>query len=251
MCPNCRAFITTDDKVCPYCDAAIGPRAVDRRSPDNALGGLIPAAHFTTAMILLINIGLYLAVSLDSQGSVYQAGASFAGALHGGQWWRLITAGFLHGGLLHILMNSWVLFSLGAQVEEIYGTPRFLVIYFASTVMGFVFSAWLGRVSVGASAGTYGLIGAMIAFGIQERSPELRRYFVTWAVYGLVLSLLPGIDLAAHVGGMVGGFLVTLAARQPGWKPGVERLWRIAGGFCVLLTALAFGRMFLYLSSGR
>lgn len=251
MCPNCRAFITTDDKVCPYCDLQLGARAIDRRMPDDVLGGLIPAAHFTTALILLINIGLFIATTLDTARVLYGAGASYGPAIAGGQWWRLVTAGFLHGGWMHLLMNSWVLYSLGAQVEETYGTARFLVIYFASTVAGFFLSAGLGHYSVGASAGTYGLIGSMIAFGFQERSSELRRYFVTWAAYGLVLSLLPGIDLAAHIGGLVGGFAVTMIARQPTLREGVEKVWRYAGGFCVLLTALAFARMFMLVALQR
>ena len=55
MCPNCRAFITTDDKVCPNCQFTVVPKAVDRRTPADALGGLIPHARFTTMLILLIN----------------------------------------------------------------------------------------------------------------------------------------------------------------------------------------------------
>ena len=62
MCPNCRAFITTDDKVCPYCQFTVGPKAVDRRNPADALGGLIPHARFTTMLIMLINTGLYVAM---------------------------------------------------------------------------------------------------------------------------------------------------------------------------------------------
>ncbi|MEZ5365296.1 MAG: rhomboid family intramembrane serine protease [Bryobacterales bacterium] len=57
-----------------------------------------------------------------------------------GQWWRLITAGFLHGGIFHILMNSWVLYDLGAQVEHIYGTSRYLAIYLISSIGGFAAS---------------------------------------------------------------------------------------------------------------
>ena len=64
-------------------------------------------------------------------------GAKWNMGLAQGEYWRLVTAGFLHGGLIHILMNSWVLFDLGAQVEEIYGSSRMLVIYFVSTVGGF------------------------------------------------------------------------------------------------------------------
>src|ERR1700692_2374450 len=122
MCPNCRAFITTDDKVCPYCDVPVGTRAINKRSPADALGGLIPHARFTTILILLINTGLFVAMmlrsskvtggmSMDFDGqTLFDFGAKERGAIAAGQWWRLITAGFLHGGLLHILMNSWVLF---------------------------------------------------------------------------------------------------------------------------------------------
>src|SRR5579863_4155398 len=149
MCPNCRAFITTDDKICPYCQAEVGPRAIERRSP-TAVGGIIPHARFTTMMILLVNTGLYVAmmlyhaqanggnVGLDMDGKTLEL---FGGNFPGGEWWRLITAGYLHGGLLHILMNSWVLFDLGPQVDEAFGTPRFLVLYFVSTITGYMASS--------------------------------------------------------------------------------------------------------------
>jgi len=167
-----------------------GARAVDRRQPGEILGGLIPHTHFTTAMILLINFGLFAATV------IYGMRAGHADALWGidgltlfafgakyreamvldGQWWRLVTAGFLHGGLLHIAMNSWVLFDLGAQVEESYGSSRFLVFYFVSTVFGFLASFWFSNsLSVGASAGLMGLIGAMIALGVRGESRTGRR----------------------------------------------------------------------------
>ena len=60
MCPNCRAFITTSDRTCPYCGQQVGPRAIDVRQPGAILGGLIPQAHFTTILILLINFGLFI-----------------------------------------------------------------------------------------------------------------------------------------------------------------------------------------------
>src|SRR5579864_4933101 len=182
MCPHCRAFITTDDKVCPYCDTEVGKRAVERRAPSDALGGLIPQARFTTVVLMLINTGLYVATVLytsrlggetgfdPSSQALFDFGAKDPRAiLLFGQWWRLITAGFLHGGILHILMNMWVLFDLGAQAEEVYGTSRFLVIYLASSVAGFLVSLyWSPALSIGASAALFGLIGAMIAFGVRE-----------------------------------------------------------------------------------
>jgi rhomboid protease GluP len=263
MCPHCRAFITTDDKVCPYCETQVGPKAVERRAPADALGGLIPHARFTTMMILLINTGLYVAMVLHSmrinpQGSALDLdpntlldfGAKYGPALMAGQWWRLITAGFLHGGLLHILMNSWVLFDLGAQVEESFGTARYLVIYFVSTITGFLASFyWSPTLSIGASAGIFGLIGAMIALGVRDRSSygtAVRGLYVRWAIYGLIMGLIFSFtDNAAHVGGLVGGFIVAYLAGPPGYSRTVERIWQIAAGFAILITAMAFARMFL------
>ena len=60
MCPHCRAFITTSDKVCPYCDTPVGPKAIDVRSPGDLLGGLIPGGQFVTVLILTANVGMFL-----------------------------------------------------------------------------------------------------------------------------------------------------------------------------------------------
>lgn len=265
MCPHCRAFITTDDKVCPYCDTPIGPRAVDRRQPGDIMGGLIPHARFTTTLILLINAGLYVATAISSMKSgaggffdidaqtLVNFGAMLRRAVYAGQWWRLITAGFLHGGIMHIAMNSWVLFDLGAQTEQFFGTSRMIVIYIAATIGGFYASYHWAPLSVGASAGLFGLIGAMIAFGIHERShygAALRSFYVRWAVYGLAIGLLPGlnIDMAAHIGGLVTGFVVAYIAGTPkltgGWT---ESLWRLLAGLSVALTLLAFAQMFVWM----
>src|SRR5258708_39999537 len=69
MCPHCRAFITDKDRVCPYCHEQVGARAIDRRSPADALGGLIPHGRVTTSMILLLNVGLFIATVVLSMKS--------------------------------------------------------------------------------------------------------------------------------------------------------------------------------------
>ncbi len=264
MCPNCRAFISSDDRVCPYCGQQVGARAVERRSPLDAMGGLIPHARFTTMIILLLNLGLYAATTIysmkepggnlmDIDGrTLFAFGAKFSPAiLQDGQWWRLVTAGFLHGGILHILMNMWVLFDLGVQVEEVYGTSRYLVIYLATTVAGFLASTyWSPSLSVGASAGLFGLIGAMIALGVRNRHSTMgaavRAHYTQWAIWGVVIGLLPGfrVDNAAHLGGLAAGFLLAYAAGTPrlsvDWT---DNLWRGLAVVCVLLTAAAFGFM--------
>src|ERR1700677_1899090 len=249
MCPNCRAFVTTSDKVCPYCQAPLGARAVERRNPGEILGGLIPHARFTTVMILLINTALFVAQYVSPQSGITEAGQSVPAVLMQGQWWRLVTAGFLHGGILHILMNSWVLFDLGAEVETLYGTSRLIVFYFISTVTGFLASSHLGHYpSVGSSAGIFGLIGAMLAFGFTDRSSlgmQVKALYTRWVIYGLVLSFLPGVDFWAHVGGFAGGFLTGWLASTPRarlmWK---EPLLKVLAGVCIAATVVAFGMMY-------
>jgi len=250
MCPNCRAFVTTSDRVCPYCEMQLGPRAIERRDPGEVLGGLIPHARFTTIMILLINTGLFLADYLNPQAGLTRFGASLPAPYMQGQWWRLITAGFLHGGVFHILMNSWVLFDLGAEVEQLYGTSRLIVFYFVSTITGFWTSSHLGfHSSVGSSAGIFGLIGAMLAFGVSDRSAlgsMVKSLYMRWVIYGLVLSFLPGVDFWAHVGGLAGGFITGWLASTPRarlmWK---EPLLRALAGISIALTFLAFGMLYL------
>jgi rhomboid protease GluP len=269
MCPHCRAFITTDDRVCPYCNEKVGGRAIDRRSPSPILGGLIPSAQFTTIIILVINFGLYLVTTISSmragnsdafmgldQRTLFNFGASLRGAVRVGQLWRLVTAGFLHGGLLHIGMNSWVLFDIGSQVEQVYGASRMLVIYFVATVFGFYASSvWQAGLSVGASAGIMGLIGAMIALSAHHQSAmtlALRGQYIRWVIYMLILGLLPGlrIDNAAHVGGLAGGFGVAYLCGLPrfegAWQ---ERFWRILSYVAIALTAFCFFEMYQWMTT--
>lgn len=223
---------------------------MDRRNPGEILGGLIPQARFTTIIILLINTGLYIAEALNPSSGLTNWGASIPAPLMHGQWWRLITAGFLHGGILHILMNSWVLFDLGAEVEQIYGTSRLIVFYFVSTVTGFWTSSHIGGgFSVGSSAGIFGLIGAMLAFGVFDKSSlgaAVKSLYTRWVIYGLVLSFIPGVDYWAHIGGLAGGFVVGWLASTPRarlmWK---EPLIRALAGISIAITAMAFFMLYM------
>ena len=265
MCPHCRAFITASDKVCPYCNESVGPRAVERRgASQEMLAGFIPQAHFTTIVILVINFGLYAATAIygigaglgsamDLDGRILVLfGSKYVPYIAEGQWWRLVTAGFLHGGLMHILMNSWALFDLGAAVEEAYGTARLLVIYFVSSVAGFYASAvWSRSNSVGASAALCGLLGAMIALGLRDRSAladAMRGMYVRWLVFIMVISfVVPNVDMAAHVGGLAAGFGLAYLSGQPRRPDAItEKLWRVAAVFCFILTAASFFLWFLW-----
>ena len=249
MCPHCRAFITSKDRVCPYCNETVGPRAVDRRPDAALLGGLIPAARFNTVLILVINFGIYIATMLNP--SITDAGVKLGFHHPYFEWWRLVTAGFFHGGMFHILMNSWVLFDLGTQVDMLYGSARMWVIYFCSSVAGFALSAWWSpNPSLGASAALCGLIGAMIALGIKDKTSmgqSIRAVYVRWAIYLLLWSFLPGIDMAAHIGGGIAGFAIAWVAGLPRIETNpVERLWRACSWFCVILTVVSFLKLYLW-----
>ncbi len=266
MCPSCRAFITNKDKVCPYCNEPVGPRAIEARNP-GAIAGLIPAARFNTMLLMGINVFLFVLTVIfttkSGRGSLSDIdgytlldfGAKYGPAIAHGQWWRYVTAGFLHGGIWHIAMNMWVLYDVGAQVEEIYGASRMYVIYFVANFAGFYLSNVLGgNLSIGASAGVVGLIGAMIVVGIKDKSrmgDAIRRHYVGWVIWVLVIGLVPGLhtDNGAHIGGLVGGFAVAWVAETPlRSRRTMENLWKAACFFCVLITGVSFLAMYLSFS---
>ena len=237
------------------------PRAIDRRSQADLLGGPIPHARFSTIVILLANFGLYLASTLYSMRAgggggfsgidgvtLVSFGAKYGPAIAAGQWWRLVTAGFLHGGMLHILMNCSGLFFVAPQLEEMCGASRMWVIYFISSAGGFYLSdLWNPRsLSVGASAALCGLIGAMIALGTTYRLLAMGA-LMTCIVFSALL--LPGMDMAAHIGGGVAGFGVAYLAGTPRLEgSGVERLWQAGALICLGLTGLSFALWWIWFS---
>ena len=186
MCPNCRAFISSDDRSCPYCGVALQRASVRTTTSSGTSEGLIPEHAFTTFILLLINTAIWvISIIISKQGGNQDAlmnldrgtlaalGAKWSPYIvQYGQWWRLITAGFLHGGLIHILMNGWAMLQLGRNVDVIYGSARYLIIFFAGTVGGFYLSTIIspGSLSVGASAGLCGLVGSLIAVGFLSSS---------------------------------------------------------------------------------
>ena len=251
MCPHCRAFVEPSEKVCPYCEGPLGATPRQRARSDEPVAGLIPATHFTTFIILAINFGIFVAMLVLSSkfgGDMFSIRGDVAdvfGAknrlaiLYYGQWWRLITAGFLHGGIFHILMNSWVLYDLGAQVEHIYGTARFLTIYLISSVGGFLVSMWWSpALSLGASAALTGLIGAMMAYGKRTNQSFVFSFYMRWVIMIAVIGLLfPMIDNAAHFGGLAFGFGVGYIAAPMRPSQVQDSIWKAIATVMVLATA--------------
>jgi membrane associated rhomboid family serine protease len=160
----------------------------------------------------------------------------FAAGVSDGEWWRLVTGGFLHGGLLHLGMNMLVLYLIGPLLERELGKVNYAFLYFTALLAGSLGVMLLDpfAVTVGASGAIYGLLGAAVAL-------QLSRGINPWSsgIGGLILInvlitfSVPGISIGGHLGGLVGGFvagwlLVKLDERAPTY---------VAPGVCAALMA--------------
>jgi len=179
-----------------------------------------------TPLLLAANVLVFAAMLLSgaglwhSQNGVQLAwGANFGPATQDGEWWRLGSAMFLHFGLLHLALNMWALWDGGQWVERMYGHVRFAAIYFVAGLAGNLLSLVIHEghaVSGGASGAIFGLYGALLSYLWIERSQIQRSEFrwLFWAAVGfsvvsIVFGLIvPGIDNAAHIGGLIGGLLM-------------------------------------------
>ena len=177
----------------------------------------------TTAFTLL-NLLVFMFQQLVYGGNeahvLYRMGAKFGPAIQDGDWYRLVMPIMLHGGWLHLAMNNLGLWMVGPIVERIYGSAYFAAIYLIAGIFGVVASYWNApTLSVGASGALFGIVGATAVYFVLNRRllrHEERRFFVTLLlliVGNLAIGqFIPGIDQAAHVGGLVGGCLIALVS---------------------------------------
>jgi membrane associated rhomboid family serine protease/Flp pilus assembly protein TadD len=173
----------------------------------------------TVTVALLVAMCVVFAMATIAGGSSDLAvlvafGANFGPLVTAGDTWRLVASIFLHAGALHLVLNAWALFVLGRNLEAFYGPWRFLAIFLLSGLAGAAASAWISQaISVGASGGIFGLLGASIVFAFRWRATLPRRVVRTmgtallpWVALNVVLGfLIPRIDIAAHLGGLVAG----------------------------------------------
>ena len=177
-----------------------------------------------TYLLIAVQVVMFLLLEL-SGGSTNTATLTAFGAKNNvlildGEWWRLITPMFLHIGLTHLLFNTFALWSVGAAVERIYGSGRFLLIYLVSGIFGSIASFLFNTaIAAGASGAIFGCLGALLYLAISNR----KLFFRTMGTNIIVIILInlgigftvSGIDNAGHLGGLVGGFLAALAVRLP------------------------------------
>src|ERR1700733_13498490 len=253
-------------KICQWCvqheAAQRGELSEDARQPVIAAPWVRRESSITLTHVLFgANIAVFLAMGLAS-GSIMDFpgevmvhfGANFGPFTLSGQWWRLVTYMFLHGGLMHIAFNMWCLWELGALCESLYGRWTFGAIYLITGIAaGLASVGWNpGVLSVGASGAIFGLAGALIAsFYLGEFSLSsvaikgtLRSllFFVGFnVVFGVVGGMFVGIDNAAHAGGLVTGLILgALIARLAPQPDAPRRIGVLAVG-ALVVAASAYG----------
>jgi membrane associated rhomboid family serine protease len=220
ICPDCM----TPTQVGMRCPECASQRTKVVRMRDMAA---VPRATYAliaiNVIVFLTEQGQFTLFSGEAHGSVYEKGAllgsseypPLAGQGVGyGQWWRIVTGGFLHENILHIGLNMWVLYILGQMLEPAIGSIKFLAIYVTSLLAG-AFGALLitpHSLTVGASGAIVGLLGA-VAVEMRARQISMMRSGVGGQIVFLLLwtFFVPGISVGGHVGGLIGGALAALA----------------------------------------
>ncbi len=261
LCTSCGVLVGVNDPTCYNCQrrnpGLWGFAPVFRRL-GNDLGfvTLVMGGTITLYVLSLLLSGSGLQTMLAPNGRVLLLlGAS--GALPVFQmdrWWTVLTAGWLHAGVLHILFNVMWIRQLGPSVANLYGPGRMVIIYTVAGVVGFTFTSVAGQylgsgvpiigrliggasLSVGASASIFGLLGALVYYGRRTGSRHVGSTGLQYALMmGLFGLIMPGIDNQAHLGGFVGGYLAGLALDP--LKP--ERIdHMVAAVVCLAATAVA------------
>ncbi len=178
-----------------------------------------------TTSLIIINIIVYVLCFIFN-GNLFEIDANFL-ANNGGlisvnnmgtEFYRLITSAFLHADLIHIFFNCYALYIIGSQLESFYGKTKYLVIYFFSAIIGNLLALLFlsdSTVAVGASGAIFGLFGSLLYFGYQYRAyleSALKTQILPLLLFNLALGfVIPGIGNGAHIGGLIGGVLISMA----------------------------------------
>ena len=260
VCPGCGTLVGVNDETCYSCG---------RRNP--ALWGFSPLLRRLgrdlglTNVITVVCVGLYLATAAASQeggGMSFLSPSGRAPVIFGatgaplvfeaGHWWTLLSATWLHGGLLHILFNMYGVRQLVPATVEMYGPGRTMIIYTLGGATGFLASALAGEylswiplpligghngITIGASAALFAMMGALYYYGHRSGSSMMRREVGIYAAFCfLSVAFIGNIDNYAHAGGFAGGFLISKWL-DPLRPERVDHL--IAGLVCLVASWLA------------
>jgi len=239
VCPSCGSLVGVRDEKCYSCGRAnpglfgFGP-ALRRLGTEFGFSQLVVGACVTMWLVtLLVTVlasggglggGSFMSALSPATSVLYVFGASGALPVFAyGRWWTVLSAGWLHAGLLHVAMNMYWVWQMGPAITELFGPARTVIIYTIGGIAGFAVSslagAFLPRIpflggggfgfTVGASAPVFGLIGALYHYG-RMGSTIIKQTAISIMVQAALFGLLvPGIDNYAHLGGFAGGYLAS------------------------------------------
>ena len=252
LCTSCGVLVGVNDPACYNCG---------RRNP--GLWGFAPALRalgtdlgfvniVTGGTILMYVLSLVMSrqgnqIGIEPNGIALQilGGSGAVPVFERGWWWTVLTAGWLHGGLLHIFFNVLWIRQLGPQIANLYGAGRMVIVYTIAGIVGFTMSSVMGLfpipyfgagLTVGASASIFGFLGALVHYGRRTGSSQARQMGLQYAVFmGIMGFVFRGVDNAAHLGGFIGGYLASMLLDP--LKP--ERVDHIAAAVICLVVTLA------------
>lgn len=201
---------------------------------------------YVTLGIIFINFALFLFMYAFGKGStdaytLVKFGALYKPLVMKGEIFRLLTTAFLHIGVVHLLVNNYSLYVIGSQLESFLGKSKFLFIYLVSAISGSLMSIiFYNNVSAGASGAIFGLLGSLLYFGYNYRvflGNVLKSQIIPLIVLNLGLGfMISGIDNAAHIGGLFGGMIATMAVGLKHKTSSFEKI----NGFIVLCVYILF-----------
>lgn len=296
LCRNCSAIVGAGQATCAVCGTATTTRQT--RAPRGPIAdretikfarALIDRPHKFTIALLVLNLFAFLLLWQSSQLSVAALFGSFTEpvlVVYGAklnrlidepyrQWWRLIVPMFLHGSLIHLMVNMYSLYVVGPYVEKLYGSARFVFIWVLTGIFSCVASylavrpgehaSFLGRFilratddpTVGASGALFGLVGVLFIFGLKYRNelPEgFKRAFGFGMLPIIVINLVIGylgrgiIDNAGHLGGFFSGAAIALFIdyRRPGARPDSSLIWRVLQISSIAIVLISFYKVGRY-----
>ncbi len=205
-----------------------------------------PKKIIITPILITLCVLVFISMYIWGNGSentitLLLFGANFRPLVQAGEIWRLATSMFLHIGIVHLVVNMYSLYIIGKQLESFLGRWKFLIVYLGSGILGSLLSVVVhSSISAGASGAIFGLLGSLLYFGYHYRlylGTVLKTQVIPIIIINLLIGfMVPGIDNFAHIGGLVGGYLLTMVLGVPGKTRKSDRI----NGSIVLILLIAF-----------
>ena len=259
FCSKCGGIIARGDAACPRCGARAPSwtgQAVTR-----ALGLILPRwcpvvsallfVYFAALVVMMVLFGGRQLMLPDMEALIRMGSLNPYLFFAGRQFWRALTYGYLHIGLLHIGFNMLALMQVGSAIEEEFGGARFFALYTLAMLGGAAADLWMRGAAftniAGASGALFGLIGFGVSFAHFSGGPAgraQRGFFLQWAIYGFAFGYVVGADNICHAGGFVVGAIVGfIIERERRSGRSFDGIWRATATLLLLLTVASFVAM--------